>query len=128
MEQNKKSAQKIQDYYDLSLNYLESARINMKNELFEPAMFSAIHALELSIKAALLTKTDEAWKTHNIGGQFGKYFREEIGDNTCRRINIIMSKYNLPRYPSENALNPNDVEKDISFIEDFIKHIIISIL
>ncbi len=44
---------KIQDYYHLSLNYLESARISLKKELFEPAMFSAIHALELSLKAAL---------------------------------------------------------------------------
>ena len=56
MGQDKKAANKIQDYYNLSLNYLESARISLKNELFEPAMFSAIHALELSLKAALLTK------------------------------------------------------------------------
>ena len=91
-------------------------------------MFSAIHALELSLKAVLLTKTDEAWKTHNIGGQFGKYFREEIGDKTCRRINVILSKYNLPRYPSEKALDPDEVEKDIDFIEEFIVHQIVTIL
>jgi HEPN domain-containing protein len=95
------------------LNYLESAKINIKNMLFEPAMFSAIHALELSLKAALLTKTDEAWKTHNIGGQFGKYFRQNLGDEICRRINVIISKYNLPRYPSEGALDTHDIEKDI---------------
>ncbi len=128
MERDKATAKKIQDYYNLSLNYLESAKINIKEELFEPAMFSAIHALELSLKAALLTKTDEAWKTHNIGGQFGKYFREKIGDKTCRKINVIISKYNLPRYPSEKALNPEEVEKDINFIEDFIEHQIVSIL
>ncbi len=122
MGQNKTTAKKIQEYYDLSCNYLESAKISLKNELFEPAMFSAIHALELSLKAALLTKTDETWKTHNIGGKFGKHFREEIGDKTCRRINVILSKYNLPRYPSEATLDPEEVEKDINFIEDFIKH------
>ena len=128
MEQNKTTAKKIQEYYDLSCNYLESAKISLKNELFEPAMFSAIHALELSLKAVLLTKTNEAWKTHNIGGQFGKYFRKEIGDKTCRRINVIISKYNLPRYPSEKALDPEEVEKDIKFIEDFIQHQILTIL
>jgi HEPN domain-containing protein len=74
MGQDKTRIKKIQEYYNLSCNYLESAKINLENELFEPAMFSAIHALELSIKTAFLTKTDEAWKTHNIGGQFGKYF------------------------------------------------------
>ncbi len=84
MGQDKTTANKIQDYYNLSLNYLESAKISLKKELFEPAMFSAIHALELSLKAALLTKTDEAWKTHNIGGQFGKYFREEIGEKPVK--------------------------------------------
>jgi len=128
MEQDKKAAKKIQDYYNLSLNYLESAKISLKKDLFEPAMFTAIHALELSLKAALLTKTNEAWKTHNIGGQFGKYFRDEIGDKICRKINVILSKYNLPRYPSEKVLDPEEVEKDITFIEEFIEHQIITIL
>lgn len=128
MGQNKAADKKIQDYYNLSLNYLESAKISLKQELFEPAMFSAIHALELSLKAALLTKTDEAWKTHNVGGQFGKYFREEIGDKTCRKINIITSKYNLPRYPSEKVLDSEEVEKDINFIEEFIERQIVTII
>jgi HEPN domain-containing protein len=122
MGKDKEASNEIQDYYNLSLSYLKSAKISLKKELFEPAMFSAIHALELSLKAVLLTKTDNAWKTHNIGGQFGKYFRQEIGDKTCQRINVILSKYNLPRYPSEKALESDEVEKDIKFIEDFIEH------
>jgi len=121
MEHDKTRSKKIQDYYNLSLNYLESAKINLKQELFEPAMFSAIHALELSLKAALLTKTEDAWKTHNIGGQFGKHYREKIGDKTCKRINVILSKYNLPRYPSQKPLDPEEVEKDIRFIDDFVE-------
>jgi len=128
MGQDKTTTKKIHDYYNLSLNYLESAKISLKKELFEPAMFSAIHALELSLKAALLTKTEDAWKTHNIGGQFGKYFRKETGEKTCRRINVIMSKYNLPRYPSEKSLDPEEVEEDIKFIEEFIEHHIVAIL
>ncbi len=128
MEHDKTTTKQIQEYYHLSINYLESATISLKKELYEPAMFNAIHALELSLKAALIMKTKEAWKTHNIGGQFGKYFRKDIGDKSCRRINVILSKYNLPRYPSEAALNPEEVEKDISFIEDFINHQIIQFL
>ncbi len=62
------------------------------------------------------------WKTHNVGGQFGKYFREELGDKICRRINIILSKYNLPRYPSEESLDSEEVQNDISFIKDFIEN------
>ncbi len=128
MGQDKTTTTKIQDYYNLSLNYLESAKISLKKELYEPAMFSAIHALELSLKAALLTKTEDAWKTHNIGGQFGKYFREELGNKTCRRINVILSKYNLPRYPSENILDSEEVEDDVRFIEEFIERQIGTIL
>ena len=75
---------KIHDYYKLSCTYYESARISLKNELFEPAMFSAIHALELALKAALLTKIADGWKTHNIGGQFRKHFRKEVGDGEKR--------------------------------------------
>ena len=128
MGQDKTTTTKIQDYYNLSLNYLESAKISLKKELYEPAMFSAIHALELSLKAALLTKTEDSWKTHNIGGQFGKYFREELGNKTCRRINVILSKYNLPRYPSENILDSEEVADDVRFIEEFIERQIGTIL
>ena len=125
MGQDKTRIKKIQDYYHLSCSYLKSAKINLENELFEPAMFSAIHALELSLKAVLLTKTDEAWKTHNIGGQFGKYFRQDIGDKICSRINVILSKYNLPRYPSESALDPHEIEQDINFISELIEQRIV---
>jgi len=128
MEHDKTTTKQIQEYYHLSLNYMESAIISLKQDLVEPAMFNAIHALELSLKAALLTKIKEVWKTHNIGGQFGKHFREDIGDTSCRRINVILSKYNLPRYPSEAALDPEEVEKDIDFIEDFIKNQIIQLI
>jgi len=73
MGQNKAADKKIQDYYNLSLNYLESAKISLKQELFEPAMFSAIHALELSLKAALLTKTDVSWNTAVSNGWISDY-------------------------------------------------------
>jgi len=128
MGQDKTRIKNIQEYYNLSCNYLESAKINLENELFEPAMFSAIHALELSLKAALLTKTDEAWKTHNIGGQFGKYFRQDLGDKICSRINVILSKYNLPRYPSEAALDSHEIEKDINFVVEFIEQHIVRLI
>ena len=52
----------------------------------------------------------------------------KLSDKTCRRINVIISKYNLPRYPSEKSLYPDDVEEDIKFIEEFIDHQIVTIL
>ena len=128
MERDKTRTKKIQEYYDLSCNYLESAKISLKNELYEPAMFTAIHALELALKSSLLTKTEDSWKTHNIGGEFGKYFRKELGDEICRKINMLLSRYNLPRYPSETPLDSDEVEHDIKFIEDLIEHQIPNLL
>jgi hypothetical protein len=41
---------------------------------------------------------------------------------------VILSKYNLPRYPSEAPLNSKEVEEDISFIEELIEHRIIRLI
>ena len=122
MGQDKRTIKKIQEYYELSSDYLESAKISYKNELFEPAMFTAIRALELALKGAVLTKTKDALETYNIGVQFEKYFREELGNETCKGINVLLSKYNLSRYPDDAALDPVEVKKNIKYIEDFIEH------
>lgn len=125
---NSKGSSTVQDYYVLSCSYLESARLSLKNELVEPAMFSAMHALELALKAALLTKITDGWRTHNIGGQFGMHFRKEVGPETCRRVSMILSKYNLPRYPTQQVVDPDEVENDIEFIGDFIEQQISQLL
>ena len=57
-----------------------------------------------------------------------KCFREKSRDKTCRRINVIISKYNLLRYPTEKILDSGEVEEDIDFIEEFIGHQIVTIL
>ncbi|MBN1280272.1 MAG: HEPN domain-containing protein [Candidatus Thermoplasmatota archaeon] len=111
----------VQEYYELSCHYLQSAQLSLENGLYEPAMFTAIHALELGLKAALLTHTTDAWRTHNIGGYFAKLFRIKVGDATCRRITVILSQYNLPRYPSEAVLDPQQVEQDIQFIAEVLE-------
>ena len=95
MVQDKTRIKQIQEYYNLSCNYLESSNINLENELIEPTMFSAIHALELSLKTALLTKTDEAQKKYNIDEQFGKYFQQDMGDKICRRFNYWGYKFSI---------------------------------
>ena len=92
MGQDKTKAKKIQEYYNLSCNYLESAKISLKKELFEPAMFSAIHALELALKAVLFTKTEDAWNEldkvrYNINYLLRKLIPKEIQDlQQCLRI------------------------------------------
>jgi len=128
MESDKTEDEKIQEYYNLSLVYLESAKVSLEMKLFEPAMFNAIHALELALKAALLTKISDPWRTHNVGGVFSRYFMERVGREGCRRINIILSKYNLPRYPGMASLDEDEVKEDIEFIEYLVKVVIPSLL
>ena len=87
-------------------------------------MFSAIHALELSLKAALLTKIDNNLILHQVGGLFGREFRDSVGNDVCRQINYILSKYNLPRYPGTEEITREDAELTVDFVTDFI-HIIL---
>lgn len=101
----------LQEYTKLSQHYLDSAKLSLEKELYEPALFNAIHALELSLKAALFSKTTHLWKTHNIGGEFGKHFKNQIGSDICKEINIILSNYNQSRYPGQPAIDPAEVEK-----------------
>ena len=114
-------AEKVQAYRDLSRDYLRAAEASLRSGLHEPAMFSAIHALELALKAALMTRIEGAWKTHNVGGEFGRHFRVEVGEAACRRVNVILAKYNLPRYPREAPVDAEEVGEDIRFIRHFIE-------
>jgi hypothetical protein len=60
-------------------------------------------------------------KTHNVGGLFGRHFGSRLGKELCRSANLILTKYNLPRYPGQGSLDPNEVGADIAFIEGMIK-------
>ena len=111
----------IQEHYEMSLKYLQTAKASLASGLFEPAMFNAIHSLELAMKAALLTELDESPKTHNIGGLFGRHFRDEIGRDLCSSANLILAKYNLPRYPGQRPLKDDEVREDVDFIEKMIE-------
>jgi len=87
-------------------------------------LFNAIHALELALKSALLKRQPSSWKTHNVGGIFSKLFKTEVNDEDCRRINVILSKYNLPRYPSNYLPDATEIKRDIAFIKRIIYDII----
>lgn len=50
--------EEILGYHRLSKTYLKAAVELINEELYEPALFNAIHALELAVKSALLTKVD----------------------------------------------------------------------
>lgn len=114
----------IQEYCNMSGKYLRASLDNLEQKLYEPAMANGIHALELGLKAALHTVIKEPIKTHNVGGLFGKHFRNRVGDENCKLLNIILTKYNLPRYPDQEMIDPEDVAKDIGFIKEFIENTI----
>jgi len=116
--------EEIQEYYSLSRKYLKASLGSLEDSLYEPAMANAIHALELAIKAALGTVMEETVKTHNVGGVFGRHFRGILGDESCRTVNMILTKYNLPRYPGQTMPDPDEVIEDVAFIKHFIEELI----
>jgi len=90
------------------------------DELVEPAAFNALHSMELAAKAALIYKTGDEYKTHNIGGEFGKYFKEQIGVKTCRKLNKQLMKYGRLRYPGQD-INPEETREILEFTREFLK-------
>ncbi|MDI6888899.1 MAG: HEPN domain-containing protein [Methanocellales archaeon] len=113
--------EKVQEYYNLSKSYLQTALDSLDSGRIEPAMFNAIHALELAIKSTLPAVSGDIQRTHNVGGVFGRHFRDEVRKTTCKRVNTILSKYNLPRYPGAKPINKNEAEEDIEFVKHFIE-------
>ena len=91
-------------------------------------MFNAIHALELGVKAALLTKVDNNLILHQVGGLFGREFRDTVGNEVCREINDILSKYNLPQYPGTEEITKEDAESTVDFVQKFIEKILSKII
>lgn len=122
------SNDEILGYQRLSQTYLQAAIELLDEELFEPSLFNAIHALELAVKSALLTKVDNNLILHQVGGLFGREFRDIVGNDVCRKINDILSKYNLPRYPGTEEITKEDAESTVDFVQDFIENILPKII
>jgi HEPN domain-containing protein len=120
--------EEILEYTRLSETYLKAAVELLDEELFEPSLFNAIHALELAVKAALLTKIDNNLILHQVGGLFGREFRDSVGNDVCKQINNILSMYNLPRYPGTEEIKKEDAELTVEFVTDFISIILPKII
>jgi HEPN domain-containing protein len=81
----------VLEYYQLSDTYLKAALELINDGLFEPALFNAIHALELGVKAALLTRISNNLILHQVGGLFGREFKDILGNDICKEItNMIL--------------------------------------
>jgi len=114
----------VLEYYKLSKTYLKASLELLNDKLFEPALFNVIHALELGVKAALLTRIKNNLILHQVGGLFGREFRDTLGNDICKEINTILSKYNLPRYPGDDEVIEDDVKAITDFVEKFIQDIL----
>ncbi len=122
------SNEEILEYQRLSQTYLTAAVELLDEELLEPSLFNAIHALELAVKSALLTKVDNNLILHQVGGLFGREFRDIVGNDVCREINNILSKYNLPRYPGTEEITKKDTESTVNLVQEFIEIILPKII
>ena len=120
--------EEILEYYRLSQTYLAASNELLEEELYEPALFNTIHALELAVKSALLTKVDNNLILHQVGGLFGREFRDVVGNDVCRKMNNILSMYNLPRYPGTEEITREETETALSFVQDFIENILPTII
>ena len=109
----------VQSYHALSLDHLRGAETMLADHNLAPAYHAAIHALELGVKAALATRLARVPRTHNVGGLLGQEFLDDLGPQTCSRINQLVHEYDAPRYPDWDA--PADVHADVAFIAEFLR-------
>lgn len=109
-----------QRHLDLSREYLAVAKAAAVGGNMAPARFNSVHALELAIKASLVGVLGAVPRTHNIGGEFGKHFRDRVGDEVARRVNRILHDYDGPRYPDWDPPEEQVVRDDLTFIASFV--------
>jgi len=110
----------VQEYLESANDWLSAAK-RSKFEEPSPAAFNALHAVELLAKAAIKFKTGQTYKTHRIGGAFGKYFREELGKDICKELNKKMMRYDGIRYPNGNPTTEEEAIEIINFADYFQK-------
>jgi len=122
------SVEEVSEYIDLSLKYLLTSRMSLDEELFEPALFNGLHALELAVKALLVDKVKGPLITHNVGGLLGRHYREVLGNEVCREINKILIMYDIPRYPGIDIPDEGDINDTVerigALIEGHIKPLV----
>ncbi len=109
---------KVQEYLKSAEEWLKAAKSSLKSAP-EPAAFNALHSAELAAKAALVMKTGEEHKTHNVGGEFGKHFRDRVGNQVCRELSRKMMRYSKLRYPDEEV-GEDEAREIIKFSEEFL--------
>ncbi len=115
----------VQQYIDSARSWLRAAK--RSSDIPEPSIFLALHSLELAAKAALLAETGEEYRTHNIGGEFGRFFKEEIGRDRCRELNRKLMKYDPVRYPG-TELEGGEVEDILNFADSFVSRTVPGLL
>jgi HEPN domain-containing protein len=119
---------KVQEYLALSGRYLRAAETLIGEENLEPAIFDALHAMELAIKAALYTVSDEDIDTHRVAGLFGRHFREIAGVDFCRDITKSLEKYNLARYPGMDTADKDEAKRILAVAVRLIRNVVPDII
>ncbi|KXA89230.1 hypothetical protein AKJ62_03535 [candidate division MSBL1 archaeon SCGC-AAA259D14] len=121
------NSKKIQKYMNSAREWLRAAEKVVEAEP-NPAAFNALHAIELAAKACLMDETGEEFTTHQIGGSFGKHFREEIGERKAKRLNRLMMEYSRLRYPNAKSVNSEESKKILKFAKEFVKDTVPTLL
>jgi len=119
---------KVQEYLALATKYFKAGALTARAKNWEPALNSLLHSIELSVKAALYTISDEEIHVHQVAGHFGRHFRERFGTGLCRELARTLGKYNIPRYPGEEEITQKDVQTALVLARKFIEDIVPDLL
>lgn len=114
----------VRQHLRLSRAFLASAERDVEAGNFAPARLTLLHALELSLKAALVARTGQPWDTHNVHGPFGQHFRDAVPATTPARVNKLVQEYGKSRYPDWEEPSAREMQADLAFVEQVVGHIV----
>lgn len=110
----------VQAHLHLSRQYLSTARAALDAGDLAPARFNALHALELAIKACIAHADGQVRRTHNVGGEFARLYRDRVGADATRHLNRLLGNYDSARYPERRPPTREQVEAEVVYVEWFI--------
>jgi len=114
MDETELKKKEIENYFNLSYEYLEGAKANFERGYWRITIDIAYNACELIIKALLLLKLPEIPGSHGgIVQKFGELYvkTEEVPKELGREISLALEKRNNARYEPHAQIKKEDAEK-----------------
>jgi HEPN domain-containing protein len=110
--------EEVDRWFKKAKDDLASAKINLREGLFEVAAFLAHQAAEKALKSLYILKRRELWKTHDLVKLAESVGGSDAVRETCKKLN---PHYLATRYPLEVAYTEEKANEAINAGEEVLE-------